>query len=400
MLFLKLAFRNLLRQKRRSILTLSTMVIGFLFLSLAIGLSIGSYSRIIEVFTSQKTGHIQIHYKDYLDRPAIYKNLDIQIFKELKEIGFIKSFAPRVYSSGLVFYDDRALAAQVIGIDIQKEFNTTVLNDKISEGHFSDKGVAITYNLSKAMNVAIGDDLILIAQGADGSVSNDTFPVTGIIGTDKDNKEAMVCYLSLGNMQTFLSMDPNKIHEIAILTDNFNKSQKYTSKLNEILKDTQLDVQPWQVVEKGFYKAMQMDIKGMWYSLGIVMFIVAIGVLNTILMALLERRKEYGIMKALGTSPFLIFIQIMTEVFLLTIFAIFIGSIFSFAGHVILVKYGIALSTPLEFGGMVFTHYRSILSFDTYYIPAILIFLISMIISIYPAVTSAMKNPVDSMRNC
>ena len=397
MILLKLAFRNLLRQKRRSLLTLFTMVIGFFFLSLSIGLSKGSYTKIIEVFTSQKTGHIQIHFEDYLEKPGLYKTLDDSIFKKLNGISFIKASAPRIYSSALAFSNEKALGIEIIGIDTSREFKTTNLDKMISKGEFTDEGVVITYSLSKALRLDIGDDLVLISQGADGSVSNDIFVVSGITGTEKNNKEPMVCYLDIKNIQEFLALD-GRFHEVAIVTDTFANAPKYAKQLNEILNISHLDIQPWQKVEESFYNAMQADIKGMWYSLAVVMFIVAIGVLNTILMSLLERTREYGIMKALGTSPVLIFMQILIEIFLLTILAIFVGAIISFIAHLFLSTYGIPLPTPFEYGGMTFTLYQSILSFDTYYIPAILILAVAMIISIYPAITSAMKKPIEAIR--
>ena len=398
MLLIKLAFRNLFRQRRRSILTLLTMVIGFFFLSISIGLSEGSYMRIIQMFTSQKTAHVQIHFEDYLNRPTIYKTLDEESLEKLKDIDFIKAYAPRIHVQALVFSKDKALGAQVIGIDLRKEFETTTLKKRLSKGEFTSHGAVITYSLAKSLKLKINDELVLISQGADGSISNDIFIITGIIGSEKDSKEPLFCYLELSTMQDFLALG-NKFHEIAIMTDSYSKAPLYAKKIKALLKQIpKLDIQPWQVVEKSFYEAMQADIKGMWYSLSIVMLIVAIGVLNTVLMAVLERTREYGIMKALGTTPFLLFIQITTEIFLLSIFAVIIGSVISFVAHILLTVYGIPLTTPIEYGGMRFTLYQSIMSFDTYWIPALLIVITAVIVSIFPAISSARKKPIEAIR--
>lgn len=393
-----IAFRNLFRQLRRSVFTALTIIIGFILLSLSMGISLGSYAQIIEMFTSNKTGHVQIHYGDYLEKASIYKTISPDILQRMEAIDYIHSSSPRVYFPALVFLHKKTSGAEIVGIDYSKEFKTTHLQKKLSQGTFSTKGIVISYGLAKILQGKIGDKIALISQGADGSISNELFPITGIIGTKKEDRFSTICYLNLATAQEFLALG-NRVHEITIKTDSYQKAPQYAEKLRQELHNKELDVQPWQVVEKSFYEAMQADVEGMWISLGIIMLIVAIGVLNTILMSLLERTREYGIMQALGTAPFFLFRQILLEVFLLTTFSIFIGSIFAFIGNSLLATYGITLSHPISYGGMEFTEYKSIISWDTYIIPALLIWGTSLVISIFPAITTIVKKPVESIRH-
>ncbi|MBT3393824.1 MAG: ABC transporter permease [Waddliaceae bacterium] len=392
MLFVRFAFRNIFRQKRRSILTGLTIAVGFFLLSLSIGVSEGSYSEVIDIFTKSHTGHIQIHHSDYLDKPNLYKTIDEV---DIPELSFMTSWTPRVYSSALAFGNNKTLGTQVLGIDLDREFKTTTLAAKLSEGTFSEEGAVITASLARTMKVAVGDDIVLISQGADGSIANDIFPISGIV---KDEEGMMLCYLSIATAQEFLSLG-SRVHEIAIMTDSYHHAEEYATAIRESIGDATLDIQPWQVVEKSFYDAMLMDIKGMWVSLSIIMLIVALGILNSVLMDILERTREYGVLKALGTSPAFIFKLIITEMFLLTTISVIIGAIPAFIANWFLAEYGIALSEPIEFGGVMFSTYRSAVSFTVFAVPAALTMATSLIVSIFPAIGILRKPAVEAMRH-
>ncbi|MBN1914643.1 MAG: ABC transporter permease [Parachlamydiales bacterium] len=396
-ILIAIAFRNLFRQVRRSILTSLTIIIGFILLSLSIGVSLGSYHHIIEMFTAAKTGHIQIHEEDYLEKPSLYKTMPMTIDDKMQNIPFIQASSPRVFFQALVFCHNKTFGTEVIGIEPKKEFATTNIEKKLSKGTFSKEGIVIPYRLAQFLRADIGDEIALITQGADGSISNDLFRISGILGTQEDRSEYSSCYLDLKQAQNFLVLG-DKIHEIVIRTDHYQKSWEYVHKIRLILQDKQLDIEPWQVVEKSFYQAMQTDIKGMWVSLAIIMLIIAIGILNTILMSLLERTREYGIMQALGTSSLFLVGQIIAEVFILTCISILIGSILAFLGNALLATYGIPLSKPITYGGMEFTSYKSMVSWETFTIPSLLIFSTALLISLFPAAKLLYKKPIESLR--
>ena len=114
----KMAYRNLFRQKRRSLLTIAGMVLGYVLISFSVSLTEGTYHQIIESFTATHTGHIQIHYKDYVDVPSLYKTLKRpnQIYQVLDQDDEIQSYAPRVYSGALVHYQTHSSGVRLQGI--------------------------------------------------------------------------------------------------------------------------------------------------------------------------------------------------------------------------------------------------------------------------------------------
>lgn len=396
-LFLKIALRNLFRQKRRSLLTVLTMAMGFSLLSLSIGLVEGSYGGIIKMFTESHTGHIQIHRGDYLERPSLYKRLESQELRKLSNLTFVKACAPRVYGAALSYAKGKTLPVSLMGIDPIQEAMTTRFFEKITEGTLQSGAVVVTANLAKVMDLSIGDSITLISQAADGSIANDKFPVTGILkGFEQEGEGPMLCYLSIGTLQEFLVLD-DAVHEIAIMTDSYKKSVYYANKIRKNYDDTTLDVQPWEVVEKDFYEAMVADIKGMWISLGLVLFIVGIGVLNAVLMTVLERTREYGLLKVLGTGPFQLMMLILLEILIAGFLSCFLGAILSFFMHYPLSTIGFALPEPIAYGGILFTRYYSVNSFEVYVIPSSLIMITGFVVSLFPSIGIARKSAVEAL---
>ena len=204
MLTLKIAYRNVFRQRRRSLLTGLSMTGGYILFVFSYSLLEGSYSGIIDIFTLDNTGHIQIHKDDYLDRPKIYKSIQAstELENHLSNHDEVKSFTPRVFSPALAYAGDKTVPSRVIGVDPTLEPKVTRLEEKVSDGKYFDtspnadgyfqsmigKGVAISLDLE------IGDEIILISQGADGSIANGIFSVSAVIG-NRTSFDRMAVYL-------------------------------------------------------------------------------------------------------------------------------------------------------------------------------------------------------------
>ncbi len=397
MLFLKIALRTLMRQKRRTLLTVLAMAIGFVLLSLSIGMAEGSYGSIIKIFTESHTCHIQIHRDDYLERPSLYKTLHREVGGLLSKMPFVKAWTPRVYGSALSYANGKTLGVGLVGVDPVQELMTTRFSEKVASGALEKGGVIITANVATVMTLAIGDAIILISQAADGSIANEAFPITGILsGFEEEGEGAMLCYLPITTLQAFLVLG-DSIHEIAIMTDSYKKAPRYAGMLKKSYDDATLDIQPWQVVERDFHEAMEADIKGMWISLCIVIFIVGIGVLNAVLMTLLERTREYGLLKVLGTGPLHIVILIFLEILMAGMLSCILGAILAFLMHYPLSTGGIALPEPIGYGGILFTHYYSVNSFAVYAIPTALILGTGVLVSLFPAIGIARKSAVEAL---
>lgn len=395
----KLAFRNIFRNTRRTVLTISMMVFGYIFFSMFISLSDGVYGNIINQFILERTGHVQIHHIGFLENPNLLKNISNyqNLLKDLDKKKQIVTLAPRIKSGALAFGEKKHLGVEVIGIDPDLEKKMTNINERVKIGSYFTKKrtVIVGKRVSEVLKIGIGEKIILISQGADGSVANDIFEIEGIIAAENESFDDSVVYMSISTAQDFYSLF-GKIHEIAIRL-NQNIAMNFSNDLNQKL-DSSLIASPWQVVESDFYKAMEADKRSDSIGRMIFMLVVIIGVLNTILMSILERTQEFGVLKALGTRPIHLFKLILIETTFLSLISIFFGALLSLGINYYLSKYGIEFE-PFEYGGMRFDKMLGVINFRTFYLPAITIIVSSLVVTIFPALKAARVTPVDAMRS-
>ncbi len=404
MILLKIAFRNIFRHKRRSVLTGLMMAGGCALFAVFIGMVDGTYGNLIDMFTKDRTGHIQIHKNGYLDRPSIYRTMDDpdEIGSKIESVAHVQSWTPRVYTPALVFTGKKTSGVKVTGIDPRREAMTTRLGHKVGEGRFLSDGpsheVVISAGLAGILKAGTGAKIAIIAQGADGSVANDLFTVVGITDMSGSLPGSSACYVHINMLQEFLFLG-DRVHEIAIVLDDQKRTMDTVGLLRDALNDPLLDVEPWQVVESQFYRAMQADIKGNWYTILVFTVIIAVGVLNTILMVLLERTREFGVLKALGTRPFQIFMLIVLETVCLAIVSIIIGTVIGICANWLLYTYGITYPAPIEYGGYVFDRLTARITLRSAVMPAAIIFGTALLVSIFPAIRAARIIPVKAMRS-
>jgi len=403
MITLKIAFRNALRQRRRTILTALTIIVSYTLAAISIGWSDGTYFHIIDMFTRHSTGHIQVHHKGYLDKPSLYNTIhDYEsIGSQIQSVKNVKYWCPRLYSAGLSSVGEQSAGIQIVGIDPERETNGTEFDKKIISGKMLSKEPSheaiLGKGLAKILKANVGAEVVIVSQGADGSIANDMYKVVGIAKSDNDITDRISCYLHIKDAQNLLVLN-NQIHEIMVIISSLNQVGKLNKAIEMKLNNPDLEVSPWQKVAQSFYQAMKADKEGMWIMLFVVILIVAVEVLNTVLMSVLERTREYGILKAVGTRPTQVFRLVLYEVFIIAVASSVIGAGLGFISNYFLSTYGITLSQPFSYGGVSFQKMQSVINARSFYLPAIIIILSGTLISIFPAVKAARVAPAKAMR--
>lgn len=403
MLTLIIAFRNIFRQRRRSLLTGLSMTGGYMLFVFSYSLLEGSYGNIIDIFTLDNTGHIQIHKDDYLDRPKIYKTIrdrtEVEAAMQANEDVF--SFTPRVFSPALAYAGNKTAPSRVIGVDPELEPTVSRLKYKVTSGTYFDsapdpvgyfkamigKGVSINLDLD------VGQEIVLISQGADGSIANDIFIVSAIIG-NRTSFDRMAVYLPLASAQEFLSLG-NDVHEYALLVENKHDNEKVASFLQGAIPD--FTVSPWQVVEATFYRTMQSDKQGNYFTMGLIVFIVFVGVLNTVLMSVLERTREFGVLRAIGCRPLDLIKMILMETLMLTGISIVIGSILVLPIIYWFTEVGLLLPEPIDMGGITFQHMKGDFAPYIFFHPMAFMLATALLISIPPGIRAVRILPRDAL---
>lgn len=403
MLTFRIAWRNIFRQKRRTILTVLTMFGGFTLSAISIGWADGTYNKIIDMFTRNRLGHIQIHAEGYLDKPSLYKKIDNYeaIGRVIEQTRGIETWAPRLYSAGLASVGEKSSGVRIIGIYPERESAATRFEKKVVEGRsFSPAPLheaIIGKGVARTLKAGVGDEIVIVSQGADGSIANDLYTIVGIIESGDAVADQSSFYLHLQDARELLVLE-GAIHEIVVVVDKLDRVTRLTEIIRQTLNDPQLKITPWQEFARSFYVAMQADKEGVWIMLFVIILIVAVGVLNTVLMTVLERTREYGVMRALGTRPLQIIRLVLYEVALMAFIGIVIGFGLSLPINYILSLHGIPMPLTFTYGGMEFTHYYAEVNAHSFYIPAITVTLSAMIVSIFPAVKASRIAPARALR--
>ena len=402
-MILKIAFRNIFRQKRRTILTGLAMIVGFMLLSVTIGLSDGAYGNIIAMFTRNRIGHIQVHREGYLDKPSLYKTINngSTVGETILSVAGVEAWTPRVYGAGLGSVGEKSTAVQIIGIDVASETEATHFDKKVVEGstlgEIPAHEAVIGKDLAKILSARISSEIVIVSQGADGSIANDLYKIVGIAESGDDITDRVACYLHIEDAQELLVLE-GRVHEIVVIVSNINRVDKITNTIETQLNDSTLNVAPWQVVAKSFYRAMRTDQQGDAVARWVIMLIVAIGVLNTVLMSVLERTREYGVLKAVGTKPVQIFWLVICEVVIIALGSICVGALLGALGNYLLSIYGITYPQEISFGGMKLKTLYAEVNVRCLVIPAMTVMLSAAVVSLFPAIKAARIMPARAMR--
>jgi ABC-type lipoprotein release transport system permease subunit len=401
---IKIAFRNIFRQKRRTLLTTLTMFGGFTLCSFSIAWMDGSYANVIDLFTRNQLGHIQIHHLDYLDRPSLYRNIgDYESIGRLMDgIDGVEAWAPRVFSAGLASVGEKTTGVRIVGVDPLRETAATRLDKKVAEGELFSNDPShealLGRGLAKRLHASIGDEVVVVSQGADGSIANDLYVVTGLVDSGDEIADQSAFYLHLHDAQELLVLE-GRVHELAVVSGSIRNLRRLADRIEGAVARPGLIVETWQEFARSFYDAMRADQQGNWISIVIIVLLVAIGVLNTVLMSVLERTREYGLLRAVGTTPIQVFTLVIIEVFIMAIISVIVGFVASYILNYSLSFTGMSLPVSIDYGGVTFSEMYTEINVRSYVIPLLCVVSSAIFISFFPAIKAARTQPAEAMRS-
>lgn len=411
MLMLKLAFRNLLRNRRRTTLTLLSMLGGYLLVALLNSVEEGSYDQVLNFYTRDVTGHVQITAPGFIERPNLHRTVpaDESLLNQLSDQNGVEAVTARLESSALAYGEDKSFPVAVTGIHPEREAQLSLLVDKLTAGNYLTSDLdesgfysaMIGHAVARQLSLGVGDELVLISQGADGSLANDLYRVVGIVG-DADSMEARQVFLPLTAAQELFVL-PEQAHRVLILGTDYRRATALSNQLalwaeNTPFAEAEAEVDPWQVVAKDFYDTMEADREGSVFASYVLIFLVCVGVLNTVLMSVMERTREFGVLKAIGTSPSRLFMLILLETQMLALIACALGFLIALPANYWLTHVGFEMGEAIEVSGILFSHYRGQMSVAVFAFPAVVIFVAAFIVALLPGLRAARLTPIDAMR--
>ena len=404
-MILTLAWRNIWRNKRRRFITLSSIGFAVVFATMMMSVQKGSLDQLIDNSVKFYTGHLQIQNPKYWETKTIDNSLAYEagFIESISDIEGVKAVSPRVESFSLASYGSISKGAMVFGVEPEKEDKILNLSKKLIKGKMintDSKGVLIAEGLSEYLKVDIGDTLVLISQGFHGSNAAGLYVIKGVLrfANPVQNKQ-MIC-MPLPEAQWFYDLD-KKLTSVAVLLEDNKSLPVIESKLNTVLNDENYAIVNWQKMIPDLIEMAEMKYASTRIMILILYSVIGFGMFGTFLMMTAERKREFGILLAIGMKRMLLQATTFLEVLLLSSMGVIMGLALSSllilyffynpidlgsSYDTIAESYGIEMSIEFAFESALFIT------------QAFAVFIIAFILSFYPLIIINKTKPVKAIK--
>jgi len=404
----KMAWRNIWRNPRRSILTMTAIAFASLLLVFMLSFQFGSYDTMINSAVKIHTGHLQVQAEGYQDKRIMRLVVPDPnaIGSILDETSGIEVYTFRANAFSLVSSKERTYGIMVIGIDPIREANVSTLKKVIRQGSYlsaEDMDQALVGELlAKNLRVGLGDELVVLGQGRDGSVAATVVQVKGIYNSGLDEFDRSSIHIPLKHFQDVYAMR-GSVHEVVAVGTSLGKIPEIKRAVEGAVENEDpehnLVVLDWMDLMPGLVEGIQLDLVSGLILYVILIVVVAFSILNTFLMAVFERTKEFGVLMAIGTTPGRLTKILLLESITMTIVGIVFGMI---AGSLVtwyFQVHGISIAGTSEVVRQFGIPERMFpqLSFLSVSIGPILVLFITSLAALYPALKVRRLRPVEAL---
>jgi ABC-type lipoprotein release transport system permease subunit len=404
-MYFQMAWRNVWRNPRRTIVILVAVIIGVWSMILLGALMRGIAVGMINNGIATLTGHIQIHHKGYRDDPSIENSITDSAFVDKVLSDRLPSDAQwtrRVRVNAIANNARHSSGVTLVGIESPAEAKISFIGSSISRGDYlaqgDSNGILVGRALLDKFETKIGRKLVLMAQDMEQEIASRAFRIVGVFRAEMESTEKQFVFVSRSAAQKMLKLGDG-ISEIAIVLPDGYQNRGVYQKLKAALPADQFEVHSWRELLP-FQTAYLKILDGfMWFWFLVVFVAMGFGIVNTTLMAVFERMREFGLMKALGMKPWWILQEVLTESFLLLICGLIVGNTLGFLSIYALSGSGIdlsALAAGAEYAGMSRIIYPVITVKDVL-VANFTVLLLGLLVSLYPAIKASRFTPVEAL---
>ncbi|MBP7433933.1 ABC transporter permease [bacterium] len=403
-MLLKMAIRNILRNKRRSFVAAAAISIGLTALIFVDGLMEGMTVNMVKAATSTFMGEAQIHYDGFTDTMEVEKVITDPetLLKQLENEPEIKSFAPRVKTLGMVTSAANVQSLLLVGIDPQKEKELSKMDEALIEGEYisdsSEKGIMIGQGLADILEVTVGDRLVItLAQAHTGEMAQEMMRVKGIFKLGTREFDRSMAFIPIERARVMLGLE-GAVHEIAVNFKDHKKTWEKNLPIWTKYSNNGNKFENWMLLMPEMDAMLSMSAYSK-YIVGFILFLLVAGVIiNTLFMSIYERMFEFGVMRAIGAKPVYTGTLVVFESAVLAVVSTILGIISALLLNLIFSKVGIDY-TGTEFMSVAMTEFvYPVMTVEQYTSFPVSLIIFTMIVSIYPAWYAAKIKPAVAMK--
>ena len=402
---LKISWRNIWRDRTRSLVIIIAIILGLMGGVFSAGMRLGIETQQFRETVETQISHIQLHHPEFIANPEARFHLDngLAMAEEIMDLAWTKIASPRTVFDGMITSANMNAGVRIKGIDPEIEARTTGLNELLEEGtYFEDNGrlpsVIIGQRLARDLRAEKGSRIVLTFQDKKGEIVSASFRVEALYSVVSPQFEERTVFVKSTILNPLIE-DNNSVTEIAVLIDNLDDYQAKAEMLREMYPEA--EVRSWADLAPSLHFSIEFLHRNLAWMVGIIILGVSFGLLNTILMSVLERVNELGVLMAIGMKRLQVFLMVVTETALLSVVAGALGLILSYLMVILLNINGIDMSGAggeglAEFGydTIIFLEVPAKLYFDV----GILLVVFAILASIYPAWKAVRFSPAEAVR--
>ena len=400
-----LAWRNIWRNPRRSVLTILAVVFASGLLVFMLSFQFGAYEDMIDSSVRLSTGHLQIQARGYQNRPEMHKVIEgpDRLLEKIAAFDGVDAVTMRSEAFALAAGTRKSRGMMVGGVRPEAERGVSSLPGLIQKGRYlqnGDRDVAVIGALgAERLQIGIGDECTLIGQGRDGSVAATVVRIVGIFRTGIDEFDRATMQIPFSDFDLVFSMEGGA-HRLVITTKTLTDDRGVAAAVRMMPEADELAVLTWDELTPGLRQSIELDLVGGIIMYAILVIVVAFSILNTFFMAILERTREFGVLMAIGTKPLRLMKIILLESLAMTCVGMFAGMALGTAVTLFFSNYGISMGESSELlaqYGIADRLYPR-LSLLSIIIGPVIISVVTFITALIPALKIIHMRPVAALR--
>jgi lipoprotein-releasing system permease protein len=400
----KLAWRNLWRNRRRTVIAISSIVFSVLLASWMRSMQEGSYESMIDNVVKFYSGYLQVQDTAYWNERTLDNSFEVtpELKKQIEGIKDVTLVSNRIESFALAANHLKSKPAMVIGIEPEAEDQITNISKKIKKGNFlknGDEGVVLGKGLADYLKLEVGDTLVMISQGYRGISASGLFVIKGIMSHPNPEFDKRLVYLDIETARNFYSATGLST-SLVIMTDNHEHINRMKKEIEQFLTVNNT-VMTWTEMQPEIVQLIQSDRGSGKIMLGILYLVIAFGMFSVVMMMVKERKREFGVVHAIGMQKYKLSVIVFFETIFIGIIGCAIGLLISYVFCLYFYYHPIPLTGEMaaateQYGMEPYMFFS--MKASLFYSQMILVFFISVFISIFPVYNIGRLKITKAMR--